>query len=481
MSAQLAPAFEPESPVGEMISGSAIARIVGYRDAAVAKMQEAVEAIARGHELAEEARALAAHAHAGTGFHHRDRSQEDAYARIFQRFDAAASGRVYREHTDAAVWMHLIETTGLRDLMDAQAKDEFYDQLCTDPPPVTEEMAYGMFEALRKDAKLIFQRGLAKAFSALDRRFKSHDAFKLGSRIILTGVFDAYGHWHYGSRTADAIDDIERVFAVLDGKRPRPGELRRAVTEGRHGRQRQQSLTETDYCRVRGYLNGNAHFWFTRDDLVEKANLQLAEYYGEVLPDAAPRDAEPDIRTGGVLAKNLSFYATPPAVVHSMLQDVWVKPESRVLEPSAGTGAIARELLAKGARVDAIEVDFERCAALRAIAHPRLSVTCANFLRQRPRPEYTHVVMNPPFYGTHWMEHVTHAFEFLAPGGVLVAVLPVTAELGETRKHVAFRKWATERSRDWRGLQFHDLPPESFASSGTRVNTVTLTLHRSDR
>ena len=34
------------------------------------------------------------------------------------------------------------------------------------------------------------------------------------------------------------------------------------------------------------YLNGNLHILFERRDLVAKANKIVADYYGEVLPDA---------------------------------------------------------------------------------------------------------------------------------------------------------------------------------------------------
>ena len=77
------------------------------------------------------------------------------------------------------------------------------------------------------------------------------------------------------------------------------------------------------------------------------------------------------------------------------------------------------------------------------------------------------------------MEHVTHAFDFLAPGGKLVTVLPVSAELGGSKKHQAFRKWATDRNRWGNEPEFRDLPAESFISAGTRVNTVVLTVYRS--
>ena len=75
------------------------------------------------------------------------------------------------------------------------------------------------------------------------------------------------------------------------------------------------------------------------------------------------------------------------------------------------------------------------------------------------------------------MAHVRRAFECLRPGGVLRTVLPISAELGQSSKHQAFRGWAKDRSRYGR-LRFHDLPDGSFAEVGTRVHTVVLTLHR---
>jgi len=464
----------------ELLPQTVLSEICGWRRSALDKMKEAVRLIARGHKLAGEAQEDAACAHKGTPFYLNDRSEGDTYRRIFQEFDPEKSAAIYREHLDACIWMHILKRTGMSDLMDKSAKEELYKDLCGEVPEVSEENAYETFDRLRGEANLIFQRGLARAFGDLDRRFKSHNGFSIGSRIILTHVFDAWGGFNDYSRMGDTMADIERVFAVLDGQPPQPGGLSRAVEQDRgHGWDPRQSCTETTYFRIRGFKNGNAHVWFKRDDLVEKANEVLADYYGEVLPDASPHpdEAQPgDLHSKtGLPAKNLSFYPTPPAVVEAMLRNIYVK-DQHVLEPSAGNGNMARVLLGKGARVDAIEIDPERARALSQIGHPDLKVTRANFLALPARPTYSHVVMNPPFYGTHWMQHVVHAFDFLAPGGTLAAVLPISAELGQSKQHKAFRAWA-EQHIPW-GSGFTDLPAESFAESGTRINTVFLTLHK---
>lgn len=452
-----------------------IARICGQRDAAIAKIREASALMERAATLADEARAEATTAAGGAVFSLVDRSQDAAFRRLFISIDAKESTEMFRRHVDASVWTHVFRATGLEHLMDATAREEFSKGLSTFVPEVTEENIRATIDGARGDAKLIFGRGIARAFSELDRRFRSHDAFKIGARMVLTNVFDQFGSLNSWSRTAAMLADVERVLAILDGQTPDPGAMMRALEASRTGWGPRQGVCETPYLRIRTFKNGNAHLWFTRDDLVEKANLVLADYYGAVLPDAVPRD-DVEIRSrSGLPSKDLAFYATPKSVVDALVRDLRVEPTSRVLEPSAGEGAIVDALLRFGCVVDAVEIDPGRVSRIRA--NPRLTVIPANFLRLAPRAEYDAVVMNPPFCGTHWMEHVVHAFEFLRPGGVLRAVLPATAEVAETAKHEAFRAWASKRaSSSWR--MFTSLPSESFASSGTRISTVILELHR---
>lgn len=464
----------------QLVPRTVITEIVAYRDAALAKMREAITAMGQGATLAEEAEVLAKQAHNGVHFIHKIRTNTDTYARIFSPIREGESLELYRQNLDAKVWMHLLSRTGMEKMMDKEALDKFYDDLCGSVPEVTEDSIRATLEGLALDAKLIFQRGLANSFINLDRRFRSHDAFKLGSRVILTHVFDGYGMWNYHSRMRETITDLERVFKVLDGHPENIGALVTEIEKDRsqfRGFSARQSYTESTYFRIRCFQNGNAHLWFTRDDLVEKANLMLAEYYGEVLPDAVPDDVAGEDLKSYALSKDLAFYPTPDPVARKMLDSIYLQPEDLVLEPSAGSGNIVRHILKKGVRVHAIEVDSERVRMLRAIDPVRVTVQEANFLQVRPEPIYSYVLMNPPFEGTHWMAHVRHAFDFLKPNGVLVAVLPVSAELGDSSKHEAFRKWAMQNSR-YDKINFTELPRESFASSGTKVNTVLLTLHR---
>ncbi len=468
----------------ELIPGMNVERLVKERDDCLAGMRQVANDLDRAYTEAEAIAEATRRVTGGDRFYMSgSRAGEDHGDRLFRnRFDAEKAVEAFRKQLDADIWTHLMRRMRLKELMDRKEREELERSLQADVPEITVDNVRATFQRLVGEADLIFQRGLARAFSDLDRRFRSHDAFKLGSRIILTYVFDEWGHMRWGG-TRDTLYDVDRTFAVLDGRPERAGVSLMALEASRRSQKRGimepfQSETVTDYFTIRGFKNGNAHLWFRREDLVEKANKLLAEYYGEVLPDAAPKDDGAGLFSTS-LVRDLQFYPTPEATVSDVLRDVFPPNGARVLEPSAGTGALVKGLLRKEsvAHLTAIEVHPDRVARLRDIVDHRLEIREANFLQCAPSEEFDLLVMNPPFYGTHWMDHVRHAFAFLKPGGRLVSILPASAELKEDAKHLSFRRWAEQQARSWRRM-WRDLPSESFAESGTRINTVLLDIER---
>jgi len=463
----------------DLVPSSVVEKITSARIACLDRMEQAATAIAAGHAAADEASAIAQNVGVSRGFME-DRTASGAADRLFEAFDSEASIAGYTKALDIGIWTHLIDFSGMSDMMDKTMKDEFRASFLDEVPEATFENVTATLEKLFGDADTIFARGLATAFSKLDRRFKSHDGFKIGGRIILENCFDSYGSWNYSSRHDDTITDVERVFAVLDGNRPNPTGLREEVNESRKGGWgSRQSYVETTYFRIRGFKNGNAHLWFTRDDLVEKANKLLANYYGEVIGDAYTDDKTPnDIATGTAVAKDLQFFGTPDKVAEMLLDGVYLN-DKRVLEPSAGDGALVRNLLAKGVpshMITAVEIHPERARQIWKACG--VQARNQNFLTTTPAAIFDIVVMNPPFSGTHWMGHVAHAFKFLKPGGTLKAILPASARVNETAKHQKFRRWAEPRGSRWCASPWFDLPPESFAATGTNIQTTILTLNK---
>lgn len=201
------------------------------------------------------------------------------------------------------------------------------------------------------------------------------------------------------------LDDGE---ACLTAKEIRPsyGEPFRTVPRG---------------IRLRRFANGNGHLFEAAT--LRDINRALAEWYGDVLPDVEGRRRRGRGRERPPRAISSIIRPLPRLPCGSSTASA-ASPVDRVLEPSCGCGRLLDALREAGAKVFGIEVDPARAEESRAKGH---SVQRANFLETVPTGDYDRVVMNPPFYGTHYARHVEHALRYLHPNGVLTAILPATA------------------------------------------------------
>lgn len=413
------------------------------------------------------------------------------------RYNPESAIEAFRKTIDADIWNTLLNRSGLRDLMDMEARKAFNTQLADTVPEVSVENLRATMEVLYGDRERMFLRGLANVFGKLDRRFKSHDAFKVGGRIILDRICGFSGGFSRHGGGADLLNDMDRVLRKLVGKDECPGFLV-AQLDRLQGRSYgpKQIFFENDYVKIRIFLNGNAHLYIS-EPARELVNKALAKYYGDVVPDAAPRgedSASFQMRSANLPAKDFAFYATPDAAAESLLHDIGLRKGMRILEPSAGHGALLTALRKKVAEyakidreeirvtradltIDAIEIHPARCEVLRATQGDFCNVIEGNFLDRQPVEIYDLILGNPPFHGTHYMDHVKMAYSMLKNGGRMRFILPVTAVIGSTARHAQFHRWLDGcGSYNW-----SDLPAESFAESGTMINTTILSIWKHSR
>ncbi|MFI5831103.1 class I SAM-dependent methyltransferase [Streptomyces sp. NPDC051578] len=167
--------------------------------------------------------------------------------------------------------------------------------------------------------------------------------------------------------------------------------------------------------------------------------------------------------------QDAQYFPTPAAVVKRLVELAAVAPGMHVLEPSAGSGAVASAAAAAGAVVDCIERDPGYAAALTEAGTAR-TIRVADFLTATPEPLYDRVLMNPPFTKGADMAHVQHALRFLKPTGLLVAVMSC-AVTHDSRGTAEFRALVEQR-----GGAVEAVPEKAFASSGTNVDTVIVTI-----
>ncbi len=467
----------------ELIPRATVEELVTRRNRALSLFGEAHAALSRAVEAIEEAGKASRAASPGVNRYNRhlDKAEFHTALELPARDTYVQTAR---RIVDTDVWSHIVQLTELERLMDKKAKDQFNQQLIDDPPEVTVENVCATLQQFAADVGTIFKRGMAECFSNLDRRFRSHDGWKIGSRVVLTRVFDDHGFWNLYSNHRDTILDVERVFRVLDGGRAINLTAVHAIEQAR-GRiwGARQTEIDTDYFLIRAYKNGNAHLWFKRDDLVERVNRLLGEYYGAPIPDQKAPDDDGGLYDPKLTpAKNYGFFPTPEAAADRLIEDAKIDtrdrgPLLRVLEPSAGFGSLARRCLGPRVQVDCVEIQPALAAKLTA-AQVYGRVHNVDFLQIDPATTglYDRIVMNPPFDRERDIDHVIHALKFLKPDGFLCAIMSAGTEFRETRKSVAFRALMEKMQASWR-----DLPPGSFSASGTNCNTIILRVWKDGR
>ena len=160
-------------------------------------------------------------------------------------------------------------------------------------------------------------------------------------------------------------------------------------------------------------------------------------------------------------------YYTPAQLAQRLVELAQVETGMACLEPSAGYGAIASELVEAGGAVRCVEVDPDAVTQLRF----DFDVLEADFLAVLPSELYDRVVMNPPFSRDQDCRHALHAWQFLKPGGRLVAIVGHYAVYGTRNPdRDRFRALMTHHGR-----VVDNLPAGSFPDCTARAVIVELT------
>jgi len=159
----------------------------------------------------------------------------------------------------------------------------------------------------------------------------------------------------------------------------------------------------------------------------------------------------------------------------------------RVLEPSAGIGAVADFIKTKGENVfvDTVEFLEENQEILKGKGY---SPYCGSFLdydssmTMFPDDEdnlYDLIIMNPPFSvkgdSKAYMTHIYHALTLMKSGGELIAIIPNGWIRNTTKKDSDFRDLLAEKGDGF----MITLEQGTFKESGTNVETRVIRLTNS--
>lgn len=182
---------------------------------------------------------------------------------------------------DSGAWAYLMHQSGLRTFMDSETRREWDEKVYNDDvPELDKETIEATFEAMYLNRRGMLEDGVVKCFKRLSWCYRTNQPFRFGKRIILSG----FGRYNY--RRCDELDDLMRVFHVLDGK-PEPDHRNgmfaviSAVYRETHS---WPKICENEYLHIKIFKNSNAHVTFKRADVVDKMNEMVARRYPGALP-----------------------------------------------------------------------------------------------------------------------------------------------------------------------------------------------------
>ena len=424
---------------------------------------------------------------------------------------------------DARMWKKAIELTDVRSLMpaaDRNAWDESITNYTT--IPFTEDAVRSTINGLLAQRKDFFAHKIDGVFKALSGEHVTNRPGGFHTRMILANMFSEWAsvNYHRAEYVQDLIFAVSKFMGLPD---PRHDAAKIMLANVRKAGTGEWHRVIGGAMRVRVYLKGTAHIEI-HPEMAAKLNQMLHHLYPAAIPPAqrskpkkvakewgliqrplpwevldalarlrwtekqvcrfdygckAAKEAgailqsigavatgdgyQFDYHPGEIIAQIVAsgvvpdqqshqFYPTPEHIAERVVELAEIAPGMSVLEPSAGNGDIAA--LVPG--IDCIEISQLRCDVLRSRG---LNVTQGDFLQHEGR--YDRIVMNPPFSEGRWQAHIQHAYELLASGGRMVAVIPSSAE-GKALLP---------------GCEYHD----TFDFPGTSIQVVLMTADKEQK
>lgn len=184
---------------------------------------------------------------------------------------------------------------------------------------------------------------------------------------------------------------------------------------------------------------------------------------GFVFP-SDPTDLLSDLQGGAKrnIKKEFQFFGTPSALARQLVELANIKNYSRVLEPSAGQGAIIEQINLAGFTPYCYELMEQNRDVLNK-SGLSFNLIGEDFLKHS-QGEYEAIIANPPFSKNQDIDHVKHMYDFLSDSGTLVSVMSNSWANGSQKKQIEFKHWLETVN-----AEIIDLPQGTFKESGTNV------------
>lgn len=169
------------------------------------------------------------------------------------------------------------------------------------------------------------------------------------------------------------------------------------------------------------------------------------------------------------LKKEYQFFETPEELAIRLVEYCNLQPNDSVLEPSAGRGALMRQINSKGIVPDCYELmDLNRLAL--SNSDLKYNLMGEDFLLHTGK-KYDKIIANPPFTKNQDIAHFRKMYDCLNSGGTIACVLSTSWIHGSFKIQEDFKNWLNEKThfvvKNAKG---------AFKESGTMVETCVIVL-----
>ena len=193
-----------------------------------------------------------------------------------------------------------------------------------------------------------------------------------------------------------------------------------------------------------------------------------------------PNDAQPyiDKLTGGEkinIKKEFQFFGTSASLADEVVKEADIKKTHKVLEPSAGQGAIVEAITRKVPTliVDVCELmDINRNVLKQ---NSNIQFVGEDFLQIPSKyvGYYDRIIANPPFNKNQDIDHIRKMYECLKVKGRLVSIASKHWQTSTNKKETEFREWLKAV-----GAKISEVDAGRFKESGTNIATCIIVINK---
>lgn len=176
--------------------------------------------------------------------------------------------------------------------------------------------------------------------------------------------------------------------------------------------------------------------------------------------------------------KSFQFFATPADVGAELvrLADLDNPRELKILEPSAGDGALVREIVEQAGKhsticgYEAMPLNREKLKKI-----PNFKLLGEDFL-QADDEKFERIIANPPFTKNQDILHIRKMYDKLAENGVLVTIASQSWQTGNSEITAAFRQFLLEVK-----AEIIPLKAGRFKASGTNIAACIIKIRKGEK